>query len=167
MDDGFVLPDVLEPTLNVVFCGTAAGKVSAEQEAYYAHPNNKFWKVLFESGLTVQRLKPHEFCRVLEFKIGLTDICKDVYGSDNEIRRATDLDRAGLRRKIDFYRPKFLAFTSHAAGKHFCGYRSQLGLQKETIGQTQIFILPSTSPMAGWNWSSTSHHWFNFAALVN
>jgi double-stranded uracil-DNA glycosylase len=64
MDDGFVLPDVLEPTLNVVFfCGTAAGKVSAEQEAYYAHPNNKFWKVLFESGLTVQRLSPLEDAR--------------------------------------------------------------------------------------------------------
>jgi double-stranded uracil-DNA glycosylase len=87
MDNKFVLPDVIEPALDVVFCGTAAGKVSAEQEAYYAHPNNKFWKVLFESGLTARRLKPHEFRRVLEFQIGLTDMCKDVYGSDNEIIR--------------------------------------------------------------------------------
>jgi double-stranded uracil-DNA glycosylase len=33
-----VLPDVLGPGLRVVFCGTAAGAVSAVRGAYYAGP---------------------------------------------------------------------------------------------------------------------------------
>jgi TDG/mug DNA glycosylase family protein len=40
MDD--VLPDVLVPGLAVVFCGNAAGKVSAQRGAYYAGPGNYF-----------------------------------------------------------------------------------------------------------------------------
>jgi len=35
-----VLRDVLVSDLRVVFCGTAAGSVSAKQRAYYAGPGN-------------------------------------------------------------------------------------------------------------------------------
>jgi len=38
-----VLPDVLTPGLQVVFCGTAAGTASAKRGAYYAGPGNQFW----------------------------------------------------------------------------------------------------------------------------
>ncbi|NIR58662.1 MAG: mismatch-specific DNA-glycosylase, partial [Gammaproteobacteria bacterium] len=33
-----VLPDVLAENLDIVFCGSAAGRVSAARGAYYAHP---------------------------------------------------------------------------------------------------------------------------------
>ena len=42
-----VLPDVLEPGLTVVFCGTAVGATSAQVRAYYAGRGNRFWEVLF------------------------------------------------------------------------------------------------------------------------
>lgn len=32
-----ILPDVLQPNLNIVFCGTAPGTVSAQRGAYYAN----------------------------------------------------------------------------------------------------------------------------------
>jgi len=38
-----MLPDVLAANLDVVFCGTAAGKRSAEVGMYYAGPGNRFW----------------------------------------------------------------------------------------------------------------------------
>ncbi len=37
-----VLDDMLASGLRIVFCGTAPGRLSAEQQAYYAHPQNKF-----------------------------------------------------------------------------------------------------------------------------
>ena len=37
-----VLPDLIKPGLKIVFCGTAAGTVSAKRGAYYAHPQNRF-----------------------------------------------------------------------------------------------------------------------------
>ena len=54
-----VLPERLKPGLKLVFCGTAAGRQSALQQAYYAHGQNKFWKTLYEVGLTPSLFAPH------------------------------------------------------------------------------------------------------------
>ena len=47
-----VLPDVLRASLRIVLCGSAVGTASAKAGAYYAHQQNKFWKILHETGLT-------------------------------------------------------------------------------------------------------------------
>jgi hypothetical protein len=101
-----VLRDVLAPGLRVVFCGTAAGTASAKARAYYAGPGNAFWRTLHSIGLTPEQLAPAEFERLPEFGIGLTDICKVLYGSDAEVgtvefdaRRAAGEDRGGGTRQ--------------------------------------------------------------------
>jgi double-stranded uracil-DNA glycosylase len=77
-----VLPDLLQPNLRIVFCGTAAGTMSARRGHYYAHPQNKFWPILHAIGLTPRRLDPSEFRLLAEWGIGLTDIAKHVSGMD-------------------------------------------------------------------------------------
>jgi TDG/mug DNA glycosylase family protein len=64
-----ILPDVLQPNLKVVFCGTAVSRRSAEVGAYYAGRGNRFWEMLHRSGLTPRKLAPHKFPAVLEFGI--------------------------------------------------------------------------------------------------
>ena len=74
-----MLPDLLDYNLLVVFCGTAAGTVSAERKRYFAGKGNKFWKTLYEVGLTPSRLEPAEYKLLLEYGIGLAplvDRCK-------------------------------------------------------------------------------------------
>ena len=56
-----VLPDLIKPGLKIVFCGTAAGNVSAARGAYYAHPQNRFWSALHAFGLTPRKLEPEEY----------------------------------------------------------------------------------------------------------
>jgi TDG/mug DNA glycosylase family protein len=165
VQDTDILPDVLQSNLLIVFCGTAAGNASAAAREYYRHSNNKFWTVLHETGLTKEKLKSHEYARVKEFGIGLTDLCKRHSGNDKHIR-ITPEDCHCLEQKIKKYRPQFLAFTSLNAGKRFCGYKSELGLQDRVIGETRIYILPSTSPSADWNWKTTKTHWDTFAQLA-
>src|SRR5882672_11153472 len=80
-----LLPDILEPNLSLVFCGTAAGTVSAQRGAYYAHPHNKFWKTLHRVGLTPRLLDPSEYNQLPEWGLGLTDIAKTVCGMDKEL----------------------------------------------------------------------------------
>ena len=41
-----VLPDILKPNLNVVFCGTAVSDESAALGHYYSKPSNSFWQLL-------------------------------------------------------------------------------------------------------------------------
>ena len=62
-----VLPDRLKPGLKLVFCGTAAGRQSALQQAYYAHGQNKFWTTLHKVGLTPHLFMPQDYEK-LEFK---------------------------------------------------------------------------------------------------
>ena len=79
---GHVLPDVPEPNLKIIFCGTAAGDTSASTGAYYTGPGNKFWKTLYTVGLTPQQLKPDDFRMLLQYGLGLTDLAKYASGSD-------------------------------------------------------------------------------------
>lgn len=163
-----VLPDVLEPNLKVVFCGTAVGTQSAQASAYYAGRGNRFWDVLFEIGLTPRKLDPQEFRSLPAYGIGLTDLVKVDFGSDDTLHR-TDFDVEGLRAKIAHFAPETLAFNGKRAAKEFLGRSVEYGRQPEQVETTALFVLPSTSGAARrwWNISywqelakraSESHH---------
>ena len=89
-----VLPDVLAPGLKIVFCGSAAGTASALARAYYAKPGNKFWPTLAATGLTPALVKPSDYLRVLEYGIGMTDMCKVEFGQDAALSGESDDARA-------------------------------------------------------------------------
>jgi double-stranded uracil-DNA glycosylase len=156
-----VLHDLLEPSLQVVLCGTAASTASAKASAYYAHRQNKFWTVLHETGLTPERLQPHQFRDLLNYRIGLTDLVKTHSGMDHQIRsRFGAIARARLRTSILGCRPVFLAFTSKTAGQNFLGGKRDYGEQSETLAGTRIWILPSTSGAANGSWRPDIWHAF-------
>ena len=161
--DAYVLPDVLRPGLEVVFCGTAAGTRSAREGAYYAHPGNYFWRTLFETGLTPQRLSPREFARVPEFGIGLTDMAKLHFGADHELPRDA-FDARSFRRKIARYAPRIVAFTSKNAAFAHYGRATGYGEQAERIARSRVFVLPSPSGQARRFWDIGP--WLELAAAV-
>ena len=80
-----VLPDLIAPNLRILFTGTAVGSASARAGAYYAGPGNAFWPTLHAVGLTPRLLAPSEYRTLLDFGIGLTDVCKVASGSDQEV----------------------------------------------------------------------------------
>ncbi|MCH7491385.1 MAG: mismatch-specific DNA-glycosylase [Gemmatimonadetes bacterium] len=159
-----ILPDVLAPGLGVVFCGTAAGAVSARKGAYYAGPGNRFWHTLHQIGLTSRCFEPAEFARVLECGIGLTDVAKTVSGSDRELPRHA-FDSAGLERKIRRFCPRALAFNGKRSASQFFHRKTvHYGRQDVGIGETVVFVLPSTSGAARKFWDAT--FWFEVARFV-
>src|SRR5579872_311352 len=164
----FVLDDLLVPGLGLVFCGTAAGTVSARLGQYYAHPQNKFWPTLFETGLTPTLFKPAQYRQLLGLGVGLTDLAKYACGMDAELPSGSlgrDA-REALRERIVATKPALLAFTSLRAGQAFFGRRAAFGEQKKTIGATRVWVLPSPSPAANWNWRENKKHWFALAAAA-
>jgi double-stranded uracil-DNA glycosylase len=93
--------------------------------------------------------------------LGLTDIAKHVSGMDRELPQGA-LGReacAALKAKITAAEPEWLAFTSLTAGRRYLGRAAGFGEQPERIGRTRLWLLPSPSPTAGWNWSSNTHWW--------
>lgn len=156
-----VLPDVLRTGLRVVFCGTAAGTASARAGAYYAGPGNRFWGILFETGLTPRRLDPHQFAEVITYGIGLTDVVKTASGSDASLpTQAFDPDR--LRQRIIELGPAVLAFNGKRSAKSFFeATKVEFGRQSVQLGSTALFVLPSTSGAARGFWEP--RYWYELA----
>jgi len=154
LPESHLVPDLLEPGLKLVFCGTALGRKSAEARAYYANPTNLFWRTLHEVGLTPERLRPDAYARLLNHRIGLTDLAKQHFGNDVDLP-ADALDRAALRERIAVHRPAILAFTSKTGAGAFLDRPTGqivLGEQAERIGKTRLFVLPSPSGSARRYW---------------
>jgi TDG/mug DNA glycosylase family protein len=146
-----VLPDILQPGLQVVFCGTAAGRASAKARAYYAGPGNAFWKTLHSTGLTPTQLSPAEFERLPEHGLGLTDICKVLHGSDEEVG-TVEFDVDGLQARIATAEPANLAFNGKNAARGALERAVDFGPQPERIGGAAVWVLPSTSGAARRYW---------------
>jgi double-stranded uracil-DNA glycosylase len=162
-----MLPDVLKPGLRLVICGTAAGKRSAAKSQYYAGRGNQFWKVLYDVGLTGgQILTPADFGRLPEFGIGLTDLAKKVAGNDHEIA-AADHNVEEFRNKLLTFEPKIIAFNGKKAASIFLS-RSTLEIpyarQSERVGQSIVWVLPSTSAAARGHWRERP--WTDLAKLA-
>lgn len=142
-----ILPDVLRPGLDVVFCGTAVSAESQRRGAYYGNPGNRFWRTLEEAGFTPRRLDPSEFRTLPDHGIGLTDLAKHHSGQDADLP-ADAFDAVELAEKIERFAPRYLAFTSKNAAKGYFGGAVATGPQEWTIGPTRIWVLPSTSGLA-------------------
>lgn len=162
---GSILPDVLAPGLRVVFCGVAAGRVSAAKRAYYAGPGNMFWPMLHKTGLTPRLFAPHEYADVLALGIGLTDVCKTAFGADHELAREA-FDAAGFLRKMALYKPKVIAFDGKFAAKQALGLKTvPYGRFGEDLSGAAVFVLPSPSGRARRFWDEGA--WFDLAAFVS
>lgn len=69
-----MLPDIIAPGLSILFVGYNPGLLSAATGHHYAGKSNRFWKLLFQSGLLSVPLRPEEDRRLLEFGYGSTNI---------------------------------------------------------------------------------------------
>jgi double-stranded uracil-DNA glycosylase len=146
-----ILPDLLANDLDLVIVGTAAGRVSAERQLYYAGPGNRFWRILHEVGLTPIELQPDNYAKLLDYGIGLTDLAKGACGADINLKPA-DFDRMRLRSVIKTRSPRLLAFNGKtAAARYFDVPTAQInyGRQPDTVGRTAIYVCASTSPANG------------------
>jgi len=158
-----ILPDVLGTGLDLVIVGMAASAESARRRAYYAHPGNRFWQTLHEVRLTPRRLQPDEFPHLPAYGIGLTDVCKTQSGADHELDREHH-DPDAVIAKIERYAPYVAAFNSKNAAQLTLGRKVDYGLQDEAIGDSRLFVLPSTSGRAGAHWDIG--HWRELARLL-
>lgn len=159
-----LVPDLLAPGLDLVFCGTAPSPASFKARAYYANPGNAFWPTLHAVGLTPERLAPQRYPELLSLGIGLTDLNKTEYGSDHQLSRHA-MDAAALHAKLRRFRPAAVAFTSKHAASLALGLKSPAyGRQAEPIEGAVAFVLASPSGRARSFW--TLEPWRAVAAFV-
>jgi TDG/mug DNA glycosylase family protein len=156
---------VLEPGLRVVFCGTAAGRVAALRGAPYSGPGNKFWRILFETGLTPELVPYERFRDLPRWGIGLTDVNKTESGSDSDLTAAS-FDPGGLVARLEGVRPAFVAFNGKRSAQVVLGRTAvSYGPQPETVADARVWVVPSTSGAASGFWDPAP--WHALAELVS
>jgi len=141
------VPDVLAPGLRVVFCGINPGRFSAAAGAHFANPRNDFWRLLHAAGFTPRLYEPSEQFELLPFGIGLTNAADRTTPGSSDLRRA---DFAGSAERLERLavglRPEWLAFVGKEAYRGAYAERPEHGVQARLLAETQLFVLPSTSP---------------------
>lgn len=163
-----MLKDVLQQDLKVVFCGTAKGKASATKGFYYAGPGNKFYAVLHQAGFTPTRLLPTDCYSINNYGVGLTDLVHTESGNDNQISKESyEVDL--FVKKMQNYKPSYIAFTSKAAASFALGFKGvtsiiEYGLQSQMIGDSKVFVLPSTSGSARAYWDEK--YWLELSSII-
>lgn len=139
------VPDVLAANLTCVFCGINPGRVSAEAAAHFANPRNDFWRLLHDAGFTPRFYEPHEQFDLLKLGVGVTNAASRTTPGSGDLRQG-DFDREDFEDRIRAVAPRAVAFVGKEASRGLFRERPELGPQLRTIGDTGLFVLPSTSP---------------------
>jgi TDG/mug DNA glycosylase family protein len=141
------VPDVLAPGLTAVFCGINPGRVSAAAAAHFANPRNDFWRLLHAAGFTPRQLEPQEQFELLRYGVGATNAAPRTTPGSGDLRRA---DFAGAAERLERIAlelgPRAIGFVGKEAYRGAFGERPALGPQERRLGETALFVLPSTSP---------------------
>ncbi|MDQ1161538.1 hypoxanthine-DNA glycosylase [Chryseobacterium sp. SORGH_AS 447] len=135
-------PPIIDRSSRILILGSIPGVKSLEKQQYYAHPQNKFWKIIFEllnEDFTDDYSKKIEVIK--KHHIGLWDVidsCERKGSLDSEIRN----EEANRIEEL---------LENHSNIKAiFCnGGKSFKNLQK-ILGKNYkipVFLLPSTSPL--------------------
>lgn len=143
---GAVVPDVVAPGLDVLFCGINPGRWSGALGHHFAHPGNRFWKALHLAGYTDRLLTPAEDRLLLDANLGITNLvvrttAKAAELSPGELRRGAE----ALVRKVERLQPGAVAFLGLGAYRTAFGVRASPGRQATGIANAIVWVLPNPS----------------------
>ncbi|HEY5626574.1 MAG TPA: mismatch-specific DNA-glycosylase [Nitrospira sp.] len=146
------LQDYLQPDLRILFVGINPGIRSAAVGHHFAGHSNRFWKLLYESGLLSTPLSYRDDWRLPEWGLGLTNIIGRTSAGIDVLQSEDYLaGREALEQKIIRYQPRTIALLGitifrtlfpHEAGR---AAPLALGPTEARLGGVPIFLLPNPS----------------------
>lgn len=142
------ISDHIREDLKILFVGYNPSIRSGETGHHYANPSNRFYKILFQAGITPRLYKPQEDGDMLEIGYGFTNIVARPSLTAAEI--TAEEYRAGrliLKEKIQAYRPKVVCFVGKGVYEQYSGLRGMgWGRQPEPMVQGVVdYVCPSSS----------------------
>ncbi|MDT3776654.1 mismatch-specific DNA-glycosylase [Nitrospira sp. MA-1] len=153
------LPDYLAPGLSILFVGINPGLRSAEVGHHYAGPSNRFWKLLFDSGLIPFPLTYRDDWQLPEFGYGLTNMIARPTAGVQDLGKQDFLQgHQALLTKIMTYQPRLVALLGVSMARMLLssneatsvkqlalGNPIQVGLQSIPLCGVPVWVLPNPS----------------------
>ena len=144
------LKDRIAPDVRVLFVGINPGIRSAQLGHHFAGYSNRFWKLLYESGLVPERIGTEDDHRLPEWGFGITNLIPrptpgiDTLGPEEYVAGARL-----LRKKVRRWKPDVVAFVGvtlfRVVFDRRVGAPMSLGLQLEEFEGARVFVLPNPS----------------------
>lgn len=132
----------------VLFVGINPGVRSAVTGHHFAGYSNRFWNLLFESGLVPERLRAEDDRRLPEWGYGVTNLVpRPTPGIDTLTPQEYVDGLVILRRKVRRWQPRLVAFVGVTLYRAIFEVRTpiRLGLQRERLEGARVFVLPNPS----------------------
>lgn len=142
------IPDHLKGNLKILFVGFNPSIRSSETGYHYANPTNRFWKILYQAGLTPWKFAPEENSKLLDLGFGLTNIVARPTKEAAEITKAEYKEGAALlQEKILEFKPAAVCFVGKGVYQEYSKKRQiPWGLQEEPVLAGIIeYVAPSSS----------------------
>lgn len=138
------LPDTVAPGMRLLVCGLNPSVYAADAGVGFARPGNRFWRAALAAGLiAVDRDAP----RALHVdRVGMTDLVKRATLAASEL--TPQEYREGLQRverTVRWLDPRVVCFVGLAGWRAAVDRRAEPGIQATTFGDTQVYLMPSTS----------------------
>ena len=142
------LRDIIAPDLRLLFVGINPGLRSAEIGHHFGGRTNPFWRLLHAGGLTRELLPPEEDRRLLDWRLGITNLCARPSRAAAELTR--DELKAGARalaKKVARFRPRAVALVGIGLYKQVFpdGKTPGPGEKPERLAGAPLFVLPNPS----------------------
>jgi double-stranded uracil-DNA glycosylase len=144
---GKAVPDLIAPSLRVLFCGINPSLYSAAVGHHFARPGNRFWRTIYRAGFTQVLLAPRDEALLLSAGIGITNVVPFASASADELALPDyEAGARTLRRKLRRYRPRTIAFLGLGAYRIAAGQpRAMVGLQARPFAGVEAWALPNPS----------------------
>ena len=143
-----VAADLLRPDLDLLFCGYNPSLTSGNTGHHYAHPGNRFWRVLFAAGITDRLYAPQEDVELPDLGIGFTNLCpRPTRRADELTREEIGAGADALRANLERFRPRAVAYTGIGVYKWFrATSKAAWGVQPDsTVSGVTDVVVPSPS----------------------
>jgi TDG/mug DNA glycosylase family protein len=157
------LTDAIEPGVKVILVGINPGVLSAVTGHHFAGPTNRFWGLLYESGIVPEPITHEDDVRLPEWGIGMTNLIARPSPGIDALKPQEYLDGwTILEKKVERYRPEIVAFvgvtmyrtlwkviaggpSASPKPKAKAGPAIKPGFQHATVHGARIFVLPNPS----------------------
>ena len=136
--------------MRILFVGINPGIRSSATGHHFAGHSNRFWKLLFESGLVPEPITCEQDRRLPEWGFGITNLVpRPTPGIDTLRPEEYVAGAVALRRKIRRVKPEVVALVGVTLFRTVFGRRAgapiALGLQPERLEGARVFVLPNPS----------------------
>jgi TDG/mug DNA glycosylase family protein len=144
------LKDRVRPPVDVLLVGINPGIRSAQIGHHFAGPSNRFWKLLYDSGLVPEPIGTEDDHRLPEWGLGITNlIARATPGIDTLRPEEYEAGERILRRKVRRWKPRVVSFVGvtlyRAIFNRPGAVAVALGPQAETFEGADVFVLPNPS----------------------